>query len=123
MLNAVIRQAPVGITIAEAPSGRAIVINDKAVELIGHAPGGEGVERYKSFGAVHPDGRPYAVGDYPTVRAARDGQVIEREAMLYRRGGPDQAEVRQLEVSSTPVRDETGAGGGAGNVVGGDPAP
>jgi hypothetical protein len=35
--------------------------------------------------------------------------VIEREAMLYRRGGPDQAEVRQLEVSSTPVRDETGA--------------
>ena len=109
MLNAVIRQAPVGISIAEAPSGRAIVINDKAVELIGHAPGGEGVERYKSFGAVHPDGRPYAVGDYPTVRAARDGQVIEREAMLYCRGGPDQAEVRQLEVSSTPVRDETGA--------------
>ena len=108
-LAALIRQAPVGISVAEAPSGRAVVLNDKARELIGHGERGEDVRRYEGYGAVHPDGRPYAVDDYPTARALKHGEEIKRKEMLYRRGGRDGAGPTRLEVSSAPVRDGDGA--------------
>ncbi|HEV2604361.1 MAG TPA: PAS domain S-box protein [Microvirga sp.] len=109
LMDAVIRQAPVGISVTEAATGRPVVLNDKAVELLGHAPHGDSVRRYENFGAVHPDGRPYALGDYPTVRALEQGEVIDQEEMIYRRGGPSGAELTRFAVSSAPVRDEGGA--------------
>ncbi len=72
-LAALIRHAPVGISVAEAPSGRAVILNDKARELIGHEEVGGDARRYERYGAVHPDGRAYALDDYPTVRALQRG--------------------------------------------------
>jgi phosphoglycerate-specific signal transduction histidine kinase len=60
---------------------------------------------------MHPDGRPYVVEEYPTVRTLRDGEVIEREEMTYLDGGSGAKESfgnRRFEVSSAPVRDEAG---------------
>ncbi|MGI4951576.1 MAG: PAS domain S-box protein [Janthinobacterium lividum] len=110
-LDTLIRQAPIGISIADAKSGSAVVLNDKARELLGHADLEENFGSYQGYGAVHADGRPYASEDYPTVRALRRGVVIEREEMTYRLGGTaagDGARTRRLEVSSTPVRDASG---------------
>lgn len=105
LFDAVIRQAPVGISVAFAEDGREAVLNDKAAALLGHTLPEGGTDRYKSFGALNAQGEPYAVDDYPTMRALRRGEVIQREGMRYRRGD---GEIRRLEVSSAPVRDETG---------------
>jgi PAS domain S-box-containing protein len=105
LLDAVIRQAPVGISIAFAEIARAAILNHKAAELLGH-PAEEGsLERYELYRALHADGRPFAVHDYPTTRALLKGETIHQEEVLY--GRPD-GEIRRLEVSSAPVRDEAG---------------
>lgn len=103
-LDTLIEQAPVGISIADAASGDAIVLNQKATELLGHGQPRNALDRYKSYKAVHPDGRPYAVEDYPTVRAMHHGEVVDEE-MIYRR--PD-GTVVTLAVNSAPVRDPQG---------------
>jgi PAS domain S-box-containing protein len=108
LLHSVLRQAPVGISIAEAPSGRAVVLNEKAKELLGHHVVGDGVGRYERLGAVHPDGTPYAVEDYPTIRALTKGETVEQEDMIYRRGDRTETEVTRFAVSSAPVRDQDG---------------
>ncbi len=110
-LDTLIRQAPIGISITDAKSGSAMVLNDKGRELLGHADHGGNFDRYRGYGAVHADGRSYAPEDYPTVRALRQGAVIEREEMIYRLGGAaagEEVRMRRLEVSSTPVRDASG---------------
>ncbi|WP_448206619.1 PAS domain S-box protein [Azospirillum sp. sgz302134] len=105
LLEAVLRQAPVGISIAGAPDGKALILNDRAREITQIAPSGDGIARYASYGAVHPDGRAYGVDEYPTTRALRYGETIDREPMTYRR--PDGRTV-ELEVSSVPVCDDDG---------------
>jgi PAS domain S-box-containing protein len=117
LLEAVMRQAPVGISVTDAATGQPIMLNDKAIELLGHSTRGEGVERYERFGAIHPDGRPYAAEDYPTVRALLHGEAVEQEEMLYRKGGPSGVTLTRLAVSSAPVRDETGAIVAAATIV------
>ena len=110
-LDAVIRQAPVGIAITEAGEGVPPIINDKAGELLGHGALGVGARRFAGYGAAHPDGSPYAVSDYPTVRALHRGDVVEREEMLYSVGGGARGRSvqRRLEVSSSPIRDRSGS--------------
>ncbi len=86
-LATLLRQAPVGIGISDAASGRSLVLNDKARALLGHGELGEDLGRYTRYGALHPDGRPYDPEDYPTVRALRAGVATERAEMIYRQGG------------------------------------
>lgn len=105
LLEAIFRQAPVGISIAGA--GMPSSLNAKAEELLGHGLGTEGDARYVSYGALHPDGRRYEPAEYPTLRALREGETVRGEEMRYR--NPGTGEVRLLEVSSGPVRDADGA--------------
>ncbi|WP_018261584.1 PAS domain S-box protein [Methylobacterium sp. WSM2598] len=105
-LRAIFQQAPLGISIAGATPDVPATLNARAQEMLGHGPGEPGDERYASYGAIHADGRPYALGDYPTLRALRQGEVIRAEEVRYRNART--GEVRRLEVSSAPVRDEAG---------------
>lgn len=104
VLQAVLHQAPIGISIAFA-DGRAL-INEQTERMMGHGVGATGDVRYEGYGARHADGRPYAVGDYPTVRALRRGEVVRDERMRY--FNPTTSQLRRWEVSSTPVRDPQG---------------
>jgi PAS domain S-box-containing protein len=109
LLDAVIRQAPVGISITEAPSGRSLALNDKAIEIIGHGELGEDASRYGLYGARHPDGRPYTTDEYPTVRAFRRGEVVPGEETVYCTGGQNaHGPLRRVQLASTPVRDRGG---------------
>lgn len=108
-LDTLIRRAPVGISIANAPAGDVVTLNDKAKELIGHDVLGSGLGRYSTYGALHPDGRNYEVEDYPTVRALTRGEFVDREPMIYLLGGRSGHKRRRLQVSSTPVRGADGA--------------
>ncbi|WP_050733249.1 PAS domain S-box protein [Methylobacterium sp. ARG-1] len=107
LLEAIFRQAPVGISIAGAEEAMPSSLNAKAEELLGHGIGTEGYARYVSYGALHPDGRRYEPSEYPTLRALRKGETVRGEEMRYR--NPGTGEVRLLEVSSGPVRDAEGA--------------
>lgn len=104
VLRAVFQQAPVGISIAYA-DGRG-EINAVMERMIGHPVGEASDARYASYGAVHPDGRPYAVEEYPTIRALRRGETLLNAPMTYRNASS--GEVRRWEVSSSPVRDADG---------------
>ncbi|AWN46461.1 histidine kinase [Methylobacterium terrae] len=107
LLEAVFRQAPVGISVAGPGPGAPNLINARAEEFLGHGLGGPALARYETYGAVHADGRAYAPHDYPSMRALRDGAVVSGEAMRYRNAAT--GAMRLLEVSSAPVRDEDGA--------------
>ncbi len=104
LLEAIFRQAPVGISIAGANTPSSL--NAKAEELLGHGVGTEGDARYVSYGALHPDGRRYVPAEYPTLRALRNGETVRGEEMRYR--NPRTGELHLLEVSSGPVRDDEG---------------
>jgi PAS domain S-box-containing protein len=109
VLSAIIRQAPVGISISEAPSGRSLILNDKAVEITGHTEMGHSVERYIAYGARHPDGRPYSVDEYPSVRALLRGETVVNEEVVYCHGGRDgTGPCRRLSFNSAPVRNDAG---------------
>jgi len=107
LLEAIFRQAPVGISIAGAEDGMPSSLNAKAEEILGHGIGTEGDARYVSYGAMHPDGRRYEPVEYPTLRALRQGETVRGEEMRYRNAAT--GELHLLEVSSGPVRDAEGA--------------
>ena len=108
-LRAVLDRMPVGVMLAEAPSGRMVFHNRRAVELTGHPtmPSAEGVADYARFGGVldGQEGTPISPHAYPIVRAARLGETVEREEMRYRRGD---GRLTWFEVSAARIADPAG---------------
>lgn len=106
-LEAVLEQMPIGVAIAEAPSGRLLFHNAAAIHLIGH-PLLESADYtgYGHYGAQRPSGEPYAPDEYPIARALLQGVVVSSEEMLYRRGD---GALTVFEVTGAPIRDATGA--------------
>ncbi len=105
-LDAVLDQLPVAVSVAEAPSGRMVVYNEKGVELLGHPMLViENIAGYTLYGGIHWDGTPYRAEEYPMVRAVLYGENIEQEPMLYRRGD---GRLSHLLVTAAPVRDAAG---------------
>jgi len=106
LLEAIIRHLPIGVSITDAQTGKALFHNEEINRLVERPVSQrKNAEAYAQYGAVHADGRPYAVDEYPTVRAIRTGETIREEEMLYRR---KDGTVATLVVSSTPVRDGDG---------------
>lgn len=105
-LRQVLEQLPVGISIAEAPSGRLLFHNARAVRILGHKllPTPE-LEAYRQYGASFPDGTPYRPEDFPIVRALLFGECVDGQQMRYDRGHGDRT---WLEVSAAPIRDASG---------------
>jgi PAS domain S-box-containing protein len=105
-LEAVFNQIPAGLYIAEAPSGKIVMNNKKAVDLLGHPLiAADGYRDYQLYGALRPDGTPYRPEDYPMTRAIIDGEVIVEEEMIYRRGD---GTLTQFSVNACPIRDVEG---------------
>jgi PAS domain S-box-containing protein len=102
----VLDQLPVGVAIAEAPSGRLLMHNAEAVRLLGH-PLLTSIDYtgYVQYGALHHDGRPYAPEEYPLARALLGDCIVQHEDMLYRRGD---GLLTTLSVNAAPVHDEQG---------------
>jgi PAS domain S-box-containing protein len=112
-LRAILGTVPVGVVIAEGPSGRIVEGNKQAERIFGHPvlPSPD-VESYREWVSRHPDGRRVAASEYPLARVVR-GEAEQAELeVLYRRGDGREAWVRLL---AAPIRDE--AGRVAGGVV------
>ncbi len=105
-LETIFQQMPSGVSIAEAPSGKLIMHNEEAEKLLGH-PLLESADYtgYSRYGALHPDGQPYAPEEYPITRALLHGETVSQEDMHYRRGDGRNT---LFSVNAAPVRDADG---------------
>jgi PAS domain S-box-containing protein len=106
-LAAVIDNAPVGLVIAEAPSGRIVAGNRRTEEILRHPLLRSGsVEEYRDWTAFHPDGRRVEGHEYPLARVLATGRKAGPDDYLYQRGDGTRAWV---QITGAPIRDEQGA--------------
>ena len=106
LLEAVIKHVPVGISIADARTGKALYHNQEIDRLTERQVSErQNIQEYAHYGAVHPDGKPYQPEDYPTARAILKGEVTRDEEMIYRR---NDGTLATLLVSSSPIREPDG---------------
>src|SRR5687767_196227 len=77
-LKAVLRQLPVGVIIAEAPSGRLVLCNDQLARIWWHsfATVDEVAAYTKDRGFHRSDGRPYTPDEWPLARAVARGEIV-----------------------------------------------
>jgi PAS domain S-box-containing protein len=106
LLKAVFDAVPVGIVIAEAPSGRIVISNPQA-ETIFRRPviTADHMEDYRKAGAFHSDGRPMEPSEYPLARAIVTGEPVSPEELLYRRVDGSEGWV---SATAAPVRGRDG---------------
>jgi PAS domain S-box-containing protein len=104
-LETLLRQLPDGLMIAEAPSGRVVLRNDRLETLLGvpawaldHIAGGEA---YRGFDT---DGRELQPDEWPLARAVRGETVPRTELELLRADGSR----IWIEKRATPVFDRDG---------------
>ena len=105
-LETVVRQMPAGMFIAEAPSGKLILENRQAEQILGHGfiPA-DNIEGYAAYKGFHSDGTPYKPEEWPLARTITNGETISDEEIQI--VGGDQT-TRTIRVSSAPVRDPGG---------------
>ena len=105
-LEEVLRQMPCGVMIAEAPSGRLMLTNKQAEDILCHPfPPAPEIEHYDQYRAFRPSGRPYAPEEWPMVRSLATGEVVTDEEIEYLR--EDGTHVF-LSVSSAPIWEREG---------------
>lgn len=105
-LRAVLLQIPAAVLVAEAPDGRVSFQSQLVEDLLGHPDYDLDAARTSLRGwAIHEDGRPYELMEYPSRRALFFGETVQAEKMKYRRGD---GRLIDLEMHAGPVRNETG---------------
>jgi len=102
-LKAVFDAVPVGVVIAEAPSGRLVDGNAQAERIFGHPIRySSSVADYADWVAFHPDGRQVEVREYPLARVIENGEERPEIEAIYQRGDGERAWVRLI---GAPIRD------------------
>jgi PAS domain S-box-containing protein len=105
-LRAVLLQIPAATFIIEAPDGRVTFKSRLVDELLGNPNDDLELAKARLRGwAIHKDGSPYDLSEYPSRRALEHGETIRAEPMLYCRGD---GRLIELEMHAGPVRSETG---------------
>jgi PAS domain S-box-containing protein len=104
-LEAVLRQSPVGIIIAEAPSGRLILGNEQVARIWRHefqAP--SEIDEYRRYrGFERGTGRKLEPREWPVVRSITNGEVVINEEIDIERGDGSRGTVI---VNSAPIFEE-----------------
>jgi PAS domain S-box-containing protein len=103
LLDAVLRQSPVGVIVAEAPSGRIVLANDECIRLLDGARPADLREYVSLLRARHEDGRPYAFEEHPLVRALSNGDRVGCELVR----AADDGSRSTLELQAAPIRDRS----------------
>ena len=110
-LQAVFDAVPVGLVIAEAPSGRVVMGNPRAEAILGHPilPT-EDVVAHEKWPLFHGDGRRLGSQEYPLVRAIQRGELVDEEELIYECGDGIR---RWVSLTAAPIRS------GDGQITGG----
>lgn len=102
-----LQEIPVGLLVAEAPSGRIILANAKADAICGHTfPKAASLEEYTRYQVYHGDRTSYTVEELPLVRALRHGERIENEEFCCLAATNGQCVT--LSVNAAPILDPEG---------------
>jgi signal transduction histidine kinase len=104
-LEAVVRQMPVGVLIAEAPGGAVVLVNEQACRMLGDDIRGWRAREEYGEQLRTPGGRPVAASEWPLARAIDTGRATIDRPLLARRPGADD---RHLVVSATPITEPHG---------------
>jgi PAS domain S-box-containing protein len=105
-LRAVLLQIPAAIFIVEAPDGRVTFKSHLVDEVLGQPDADMETAKAKLRGwALHRDGRPYDLSEYPSRRALFSGETVQAEPMIFSRGD---GRLIDLEMYAGPVHSETG---------------
>jgi PAS domain S-box-containing protein len=104
-LNAIIEHIPAGVILAEAPSGRIVMVNPQVEQILGHpmvlSPD---IESYREWLAYEVNERPVEGHDSVLAKTLQ-GEVVTGREILYHRGDGTRAWIR---VSGAPIRDTNG---------------
>ncbi len=105
-LRAVLLQIPAAIFIVEVPDGRMTFKSRLLDEVLGNPETDLAKARATLKGwAVHKDGTPYDLSEYPSRRALFQGETVRAEPMEFRRGD---GRLIDLELHAGPVRNGSG---------------
>ena len=104
LLRSVVEQLPEAVTIISA-EGHMLLANRAAEQTMNmklDAPG-RVQEQYATFEVFFPDGRPYAIEDWPVSRSLGKGETVRDALMEYVAADGTR---RCLTVNSAPIRDD-----------------
>jgi PAS domain S-box-containing protein len=103
-LDQVLQHLPAAVVVVEAPSGRIVHANARARDMTERQLGRPiPPELADDFEIWHPDGRPYAMEDWPLVRSITSGeQVVDEEYFNVLADGSRLV----VRCSSSPVYDD-----------------
>jgi PAS domain S-box-containing protein len=85
-LDDVVGHLPDAMIVAEAPSGRILSTNRREGIGEGHPREATVAGLFEKWQIFHPDGRPYAVGEWPLARAVAEGEVVVDEEFWFSAG-------------------------------------
>jgi hypothetical protein len=107
LLNQVLEQMPAAVVIAEAPSGRMILVTARVNEILGPAwaPSSEVSEYGHSIVGLHADGRRLEPHEWPLARSITTGEIVRDEEVQVKR---DDGSRIWVSLNSAPVRDDDG---------------
>jgi PAS domain S-box-containing protein len=106
-LKTVIEQMPMGVLIAEAPTGK-VMSGNKSFELFWRRPLEEAnlIAAHDKYKAFHlENGEPYKLEERPLYRSLIKGETVKNEQMSYMRGD---GTLGVLSENSTPIYDQKG---------------
>src|SRR5262249_57381202 len=105
-LEAVIAEMPVGVVLAEAPSGRMVSVNRKAISMWGSPTNPpQAIEDYANWKALRTNGEPYRTQERPLARAILKGETVQGEEAEIERTDGTRCAVR---FNAAPLRDSRG---------------
>ncbi len=108
-LEAILRQMPAGVVIAEAPTGRLVLGNEQMERILGFslAPSTYllDYDRHQGHQVFHGDGRPYLPEEWPLVRSLVAGESVNNEEMVFFQT----PEIKKtIQVNSAPICNRDG---------------
>jgi PAS domain S-box-containing protein len=105
-LETVLQQMPAAVIIADAPSGRLRMGNDR-VEQIWGGPfrASRNIAEYEQWVGFHPDGSPYQAEEWPMARAIRSGEIVLGEEIRIQRFDGSEG---LISVNAGPIRNARG---------------
>jgi two-component system cell cycle sensor histidine kinase/response regulator CckA len=101
---AVQQQMPVGVAVAEVPSGRLVSVNAQmtAIFRTPFSPAAD-LQSYSEWVGFHEDGAPYSALEWPLARTVITKDAVRGEEIRIQRGDGTEGFIR---VSSAPVLDD-----------------
>lgn len=104
-LEAVLRQMPAGVVIAEAPSGKIVLVNEQSHQIWRRELTTVDDPGYRPHELRDRAGQPYLPHEWPLVRSLAEGEIVKNEEVRCPRGD---GEWGVVSISSAPIRDQSG---------------